>query len=65
MWHFAVGLYLVSLGGGILRLAAVLGFAGGGCVLLLGSIIGNWVDKNSRMKGTVTLHITSTFISIE
>ena len=58
MWHFAVALYLVSLADGILRLAAVLGFAGGGCILLLGSLIGNWVDKNSRLKGEHAMFLT-------
>ena len=51
MWMFAAGLYLVSLADGVLRLAAVLGFTGGSCILLLGGVIGNWVDENPRLKG--------------
>ena len=51
MWHFAVGLYLVLFDGGKLQIAATYGFVAGGCILLLGGIIGNWVDKNGRMKG--------------
>ena len=51
MWHFAVGLYLVKLSGGQLRLAAIHGFCSGGFSLLLGGLIGAWVDKNQRMKG--------------
>lgn len=52
MWQFAVGLYLVHLDGGQLRLAAIFGLSGGGCVLLFGGIIGDWVDRNQRLKGT-------------
>ena len=51
MWHFAVGLFLVKLSGGVLRLAAIYGFCGGGCVLLFGGLIGQWVDNNRRLKG--------------
>ena len=51
MWQFAAGLYLVSLADGVLRLAAILGFTGGGLILLLGGVIGNWVDENPRLKG--------------
>ena len=51
MWHFAVGLYLVFFDGNTLRLAAAYGFVCSGCVLLLGGLIGNWVDANRRLKG--------------
>lgn len=51
MWQFSAGLYLVHLSDGHLRLAAVFGFTGGTCVLLFGGIIGDWVDKNGRLKG--------------
>lgn len=50
MWQFAAGLYLVYLADGMLRLAAIFGFAGGTLMLLLGGIIGDWVDRNGRMK---------------
>lgn len=50
MWQFAVGIYLVYLAGGELRLAAIFGFTAGGLVMLLGGIIGNWVDMNPRLK---------------
>jgi len=52
MWHFAVGLYLVRLAGGQLQLAAIFGFTCGGLILLLGSLIGDWVDRNPRLRGT-------------
>jgi len=56
MWQYAVGLYLVHMGGGQLRLAAVLGFTCGGFVMLLGSLIGDWVDRNRRLTGM--FHVT-------
>ena len=55
MWYFAVGLYLVQLGG--LRLAAIFGFTCGGLILLLGSLIGDWVDRNGRLKGASIVDI--------
>ena len=51
MWQFAVGLYLVHLSNGQLLLAAIFGFTCGGLILLLGSLIGDWVDRNGRMRG--------------
>lgn len=50
MWHFAVALYLVHLADQSLRLAAIFGFSSAGAVLILGGIIGNWVDNNGRLK---------------
>ncbi|ELT96968.1 hypothetical protein CAPTEDRAFT_165404 [Capitella teleta] len=49
MWLFASGLYLVHLDDNLLRLAASFGFAGGGCVLLFGGLIGEWVDRHQRL----------------
>jgi len=51
MWQFAVGLYLVHLSNGQLLLAAIFGFTCGGLILLLGSLIGDWVDRNGRLRG--------------
>ncbi|XP_066491497.1 solute carrier family 40 member 1 [Tiliqua scincoides] len=50
MWHFAVSLFLVELYGNSLLLTAVYGLVVAGSVLLLGAIIGDWVDKNARLK---------------
>ncbi|KAJ8253090.1 hypothetical protein GJAV_G00208990 [Gymnothorax javanicus] len=50
MWHFAVALFLVELYGNSLLLTAVYGLVMAGSVLLLGAIIGDWVDKNPRLK---------------
>ena len=53
MWSFAVGLYLVMLTPNSLQLTAIYGFSAGGAILLCGALIGNWVDRNGRMKGVV------------
>ncbi|XP_036603872.1 solute carrier family 40 member 1 [Trichosurus vulpecula] len=50
MWHFAVSLFLVELYGNSLLLTAVYGLVVAGSVLILGAIIGDWVDKNPRLK---------------
>ncbi|XP_045416057.1 solute carrier family 40 member 1 isoform X1 [Lemur catta] len=50
MWHFAVSVFLVELYGNNLLLTAVYGLVVAGSVLLLGAIIGDWVDKNARLK---------------
>uniref|UniRef100_A0A8C8RZN5 Solute carrier family 40 member n=1 Tax=Pelusios castaneus TaxID=367368 RepID=A0A8C8RZN5_9SAUR len=50
MWHFAVAVFLVELYGNSLLLTAVYGLVVAGSVLLLGAIIGDWVDKNSRLR---------------
>ncbi|XP_075385309.1 ferroportin [Tenrec ecaudatus] len=50
MWHFAVSVFLVELYGNSLLLTAVYGLVVAGSVLFMGAIIGNWVDKNARLK---------------
>ncbi|CAJ1078695.1 solute carrier family 40 member 1 [Xyrichtys novacula] len=50
MWNFAVAVFLVELYGNSLLLSAVYGLVVAGSVLLLGAIIGNWVDRNPRLK---------------
>ncbi|XP_012697770.1 solute carrier family 40 member 1 [Clupea harengus] len=50
MWNFAVAIFLVELYGNSLLLTAVYGLVVAGSVLLLGAIIGDWVDKNPRLK---------------
>ncbi|XP_033762325.1 solute carrier family 40 member 1-like isoform X2 [Pecten maximus] len=49
MWSFGVGIFLVQLEPISLRLVAVYGFANGGAILLLGAIVGDWVDKTARL----------------
>lgn len=50
MWNFAVAVFLVELYGNSLLLTAVYGLVMAGSVLLLGAIIGDWVDKNPRLR---------------
>ncbi|XP_023363395.1 solute carrier family 40 member 1 [Otolemur garnettii] len=58
MWHFAVSVFLVELYGNSLLLTAVYGLVVAGSVLLLGAIIGDWVDKNARLKVAQTSLVT-------
>ena len=51
MWSFGVGLFMIELAPNSLRLVAVYGFANGGAILFLGALIGDWVDKTSRLAG--------------
>jgi len=53
MWQFAVGLYLVDLSPGSLRLVAAFGFSRGTAAVLLGALIGDMVDKYPRLTGNV------------
>ncbi|XP_077393139.1 solute carrier family 40 member 1 [Festucalex cinctus] len=50
MWNFAVAVFLVELYSNSLLLTAVYGLVLAGSVLLLGAIIGDWVDRNPRLK---------------
>lgn len=50
MWNFAVAVFLMELYGNSLLLTAVYGLVVAGSVLVLGAIIGDWVDKNPRLK---------------
>lgn len=51
MWHFAISVFLIELYGRNLLLTAVFGLVVAGSVLLLGALIGDWVDRNPRNKG--------------
>lgn len=57
MWNFAVAVFLVELYGNSLLLTAVYGLVVAGSVLLLGAIIGDWVDRNSRLKGNLDVDV--------
>ncbi|KAK3444928.1 hypothetical protein EUGRSUZ_A00632 [Eucalyptus grandis] len=50
MWEFSVGLYMISIWPDSLLLAAVYGVVESGSIFLLGSTIGEWVDKLSYVK---------------
>ena len=51
MWHFAISVFLIELYGRNLLLTAVFGLVVAGSVLLVGALIGDWVDRNPRNKG--------------
>ncbi|XP_053497694.1 solute carrier family 40 member 1 [Ictalurus furcatus] len=50
MWHFAISVFLIELYGHNLLLTAIFGLVLAGSVLLLGALIGDWVDRNPRNK---------------
>ncbi|KAG7261521.1 hypothetical protein CRUP_003360 [Coryphaenoides rupestris] len=50
MWHFAISVFLIELYGRNLLLTAVFGLVVAGSVLLVGPLIGDWVDRNPRNK---------------
>jgi len=56
MWHFAISVFLIELYGRNLLLTAVFGLVVAGSVLLLGALIGDWVDRNPRNKGMRQSH---------
>lgn len=64
MWNFAVAVFLVELYGNSLLLTAVYGLVIAGSVLLLGAIIGDWVDKNPRLKVAQTSLLVQNFAVI-
>ena len=57
MWMFSIGLFLVEIGCGSLLLPAVSGLAVALSVVLFGSMVGDWVDRNARLKGTVVVSV--------
>ena len=52
MWGFAVSLLLATLYPGSLLLPGIHGFSVQLAVAIFGTIVGDWVDSNRRMKGT-------------
>lgn len=55
MWHFAISVFLIELYGRNLLLTAIFGLVVAGSVLLLGALIGDWVDRNPRNKGRICI----------
>ena len=55
MWQFAVGLYLVELTPGSLRLTAIYQLVKTVAVILFGPFVGDWVDASPRLRGTGTI----------
>ena len=46
-----MGLFMVIISPDSLRLTAIYGFASGGAILLLGALVGDWIDRTPRLKG--------------
>ena len=55
MWHFAIGLYLVELTPGSLRLTAIYQLVSTLSIIIFGPLVGDWVDANPRLKGTTSI----------
>ncbi len=51
MWGFAVSLFMVLLYPGSLLLPGIHGFIVQVTVAMFGTVVGDWVDYYSRMKG--------------
>ncbi|XP_038125384.1 solute carrier family 40 member 1 isoform X1 [Cyprinodon tularosa] len=65
MWHFAISVFLIELYGHNLLLTAVFGLVLAGSVLLLGALIGDWVDRNPRNKvAHASLFLQNTSVTV-
>ena len=53
MWNFANSLFVALLYPGSLLLPGIFGFLVQFFVVVFGTIVGDWVDTNKRMKGAV------------
>ena len=51
MWQFTITLFLLQLYPGSLLLVGVHGLVMQLAVVVFGTIVGDWVDNNPRMKG--------------
>ena len=49
IWDFALGIFMNLINPESLRLAAIQGFLINISVILFGSTVGNWIDKNKRL----------------
>ena len=51
MWAFGVGLFMIIISPDSLRLTAIYGLSGSCAILLLGALVGDWIDRTPRLKG--------------
>jgi hypothetical protein len=51
MWNFAVGIYFISLNPTNLQGVAINGIVINLAVILFGTAIGVWIDRNPRLSG--------------
>jgi hypothetical protein len=52
IWWFALGLFLIEITPQNLQFTASYGLVGGIVVLLFGTVVGDWVDRTSRLTGS-------------
>jgi len=52
MWLFAIPIFLMELSPGSLRLTATYGLVVAASIIVLGEIIGRWIDKTQRLKAS-------------
>ena len=50
IWSFAVGIFMNKLAPQSLRLVAIYGFVISVSVIVFGAAIGNWIDRNKRLR---------------
>ena len=50
IWSFAVGIFMNKLAPESLRLVAIYGFVISVSVIVFGAAIGNWIDRNKRLR---------------
>jgi hypothetical protein len=51
MWMYALGFFLVEIGCQSLLLPAISGLGIAFSVVMFGSMVGDWVDNNPRLRG--------------
>ena len=54
IWAFGVGIFMNKLDPDNLRLVAIYGFVMSISVIIFGSAIGNWIDRNKRLLAAKT-----------
>ena len=57
IWDFALGIFMNLINPESLRLAAIQGFLLNISIILFGSVIGNWIDRNKRLFAVKTFLI--------
>ena len=58
MWSFAVGLFMIELSPGSLKLPAIYGLTLSLSVVVCGPAVGRWVDRNQRWRGKSCIYLS-------
>lgn len=64
LWVFGIGIFMNKLMPSSLILVAILGFAQGLSVIILGPAIGGWVDRTKRLTASVTFLFIQNFMVV-